>query len=178
MEKIKDLIQKDFLHGKGLKIIVIIGIIGMALILISEILPKDKKAESEKSSAYSADTEDFQKETERQLEEILTSIKGVGKARVMVTVKGTEEYVYAEEEKNSLNTEKEHQNRQWENKFLVIDNGGEKEALLKKIVNPQINGVVIVCEGGDNARVCESIYKTVSTVLGIPTNRIYVTVLK
>lgn len=178
MEKIKELLQKDFLHGKGLKLIVIVGLIGMALILISEIMPNDKKSELEKNSAYSADTTDFQKETERKLEDILNSVRGVGKARVMVTVKGTEEYIYAEEEKNSVNADGAKQIKQKENKFLVIDSGGEKEALLKKIINPQINGVVIVCEGGDNAKVCESIYKTVSTVLDIPTSKIYVAVLK
>lgn len=178
MERIKELIQKDFLRGKGLKIVVIFGLIGMVLILVSELLPKEGKSVSEKNTTYSADTTVFQKEIERQLEDILTSIQGVGKAKVMVTVKGTEEYIYAEEEKNSENTDDGRHTRQSENKFLVIDNKGEKEALLEKIINPQINGVVIVCEGGDKAGVCESIYKTVSTVLGVPTNRIYVTVLK
>ena len=67
---------------------------------------------------------------------------------------------------------------QTENGYVIIDKGSEKEALVKKINNPSISGVVIVCEGGDDPKVCEKLYKAVSTALNIPTSKIYVAEMK
>ena len=61
---------------------------------------------------------------------------------------------------------------------MIIDNGSKKEALVKKIQTPEISGVVIVCEGGGKSKVCEKIYRAVSTALGIPTTKIYVAEMK
>jgi stage III sporulation protein AG len=49
---------------------------------------------------------------------------------------------------------------------------------VKKIQTPEISGVVIVCEGGGKSKVCEKIYRAVSTALGIPTTKIYVAEMK
>ncbi len=90
--------------------------------------------------------------------------------QVMLTVSSTEEYVYAETVKRGTS--------QAENSYVIIDKGSQKEALVKKVNNPSIKGVVIVCEGGDDPRVCEKIYKAVSTALDISTSRIYVAEMK
>ena len=100
----------------------------------------------------------------------LETIEGVGKANVMLTLTSTEEYVYAETIKQGSDKS--------ENDYVIIDKGSQKEALLKKINNPVISGVVIVCEGGDDPRICERIYKAVSTALDISTGKIYVAEMK
>lgn len=169
---------KDKIKGeKALKIIVFLGILGIALIMVSEFWPKGEKA-SQSAAEASYDAQAFQQEMEGKLEQLLSEISGVGKAKVMLTVSSTEEYVYAEEVKQSGTDETDRTSSQSENKYVILDSGEEKEALVKKVMNPQINGVVIVCEGGGSAKVCESIYRTVSTVLGIPINKIYVTQIK
>ncbi len=53
------------------------------------------------------------------------------------------------------------------NEIVITDNDGKKEALVRKIIKPQICGVVIVCEGGGDIKVNERVLKAVSTVLGI-----------
>ena len=98
------------------------------------------------------------------------SIEGVGKAKVLVNVSSTEEYVYAEEFKQGLSST--------ENEIVIIDSGSSKEALIKKVKIPEISGIVIVCEGGDDPKVCEKVYKAVSTALKIPSSRIYVAEMK
>lgn len=161
---------------KGLKFIVIIGLIGISLILLSELLPKN--TETKNSTKNLSEATVYQQEMEEKLTQTLSSISGVGEVNVMLTVSCTEEYVYAEENKDSNTSDTDKKTSQNENNFVIIDSGEEKEALVSKVLNPQINGVVIVCEGGGSAKVCESIYRSVSTVLGIPMNKIYVTKIK
>ena len=176
MDMLFSLIKNKISKEKGLKIVVALGIIGIVLIMFSEFWPQKKVEKKDTGTAY--DMAAFQLETEEKLNEILSEISGVGKVKVMLTVSGTQEYIYAEEVKKSDTQDTDKKAEQSENKYVIVDTGNEKEALVKKVINPQINGVVIVCEGGGSARVCESIYRTVSTVLGIPTNKIYVTQIK
>ena len=96
----------------------------------------------------------------------------------MLTVESTEEYVYAEEVKQSKTGNVDNKSQQNENKLVLIEQNGQKEALVQQIKKPTVSGVVVVCEGGGNAAVCESIYKTVSTALGIPISNIYVAKIK
>lgn len=172
MKKYIDLLKEKIGREKLLKFAFIAGIAGMLLILISDIAPK-KSGNSEKTE-YGI-SQSYRNEIRDELEDVLGRIEGVGRVKVMISFSGTEEYVFAEEVKASKSDKF---NSQMQNNYVVIEKNGEKEALISKVNNPQISGVVVVCDGGDNAKVCESVYRTVSTVLGIPTKNIYVAKLK
>lgn len=167
LDKLSELVKKPIF----LKAAMAVGILMIILILISD-LSGDKKKEVTRTDNEIgfAGSELYANATEDRLRVILTEIEGVGKADVMLTITSTEEYVYAETIKRGAS--------QAENGYVIIDNGSQKEALVKKINNPAISGVVIVCEGGDDPRVCEKIYKAVATALDIPTNKIYVAEMK
>lgn len=166
--KIKELAKKPFF----LKAAVAAGLLMIILILVSDFKGEEKKERSDADVnvlSFSS-AEFYADETEKRLCETLTEIEGVGKAKVMLTITSTEEYVYAESIKSGAS--------QTENSYVIIDKGSQKEALVKKINNPAISGVLIVCEGGDDPKVCERIYNAVSTALNIPTNKIYVAEMK
>ena len=79
-----------------LKIIVFLGIAGMALILFSDMLFTDKEEKSpekEQEQQITGEYSEYTADMEKKLESILESIDGVGKSEVMITAKGTEEYV-------------------------------------------------------------------------------------
>ncbi|MBQ3565764.1 MAG: hypothetical protein IJA12_01165 [Oscillospiraceae bacterium] len=168
---------KRFLKGGKVKIIVFVGLLGILLIFLSEITGIKETGESENADIQNKVStcayEDYAQDMEKRLEKILSKIKGVGKAEVMVTVSGTEEYIYAQEEKIK-NGEKDFST---ENEYVLIGSGGEKQALLKKVVNPQISGIVIICEGGDSNIVKERVYSSVSAAFEISPSHIYVTKL-
>lgn len=167
-DKLKELMKKPLF----LKAAVAVGAIMIVIILFTDFSDdKTKKRSDEESGKIGfASAELYEDETESRLKAIITEIEGVGKAEVLLTINSTEEYVYAETVKNGAS--------QTENGYVIIDKGSEKEALLKKINNPSISGVVIVCEGGDDPKVCERLYKAVSTALNIPTSKIYVAEMK
>ncbi len=165
--KLKELSHKPVF----LKCAVAVGIIAILLILISDLSEDDTSRADVSDNTINFEMSDiYAKEIEKQLVGMLEAIEGVGKAEIMLTITSTEEYVYAETVKQGSS--------QSENDYVIIDKGSQKEALVKKINNPAISGVVVVCEGGDDPRVCEKIYKAVSTALNISTGKIYVTEMK
>ncbi|MGN0614288.1 MAG: hypothetical protein ACI4JB_10380 [Porcipelethomonas sp.] len=147
----------------------------MALILFSELFESsDTAADKSIPENFSVSYEEYEADMEKKLKKTLESIDGVGEAEVMVTVTGTQEYIYAQEEKVK-NGENDYSA---ESEYVIIGSGGEKQALLKKVVNPEISGVVIICEGGESNIVKERVYSTISAAFNIPTQKIYVTKLK
>ena len=172
MKKYIDFLKEKIGKEKLLRIALISGVAGMIIILVSDFVPFD---ESDNRKAGYTDISLYKEETENEIEEILSKIQGVGRVEVMITFSGTEEYIFAEEIKASKSDKF---SSQMQNEFVLIEKNGEKEALVSKVNNPEISGVVVVCDGGYSDKVCESVYKTVSTVLGIPTKNIYVTKLK
>ena len=152
------------------KILVLTGISVMLLILFSD---SESDSKSDKISKVNNDfiqSDSYMEYSEKKITEMLSSVEGVGKNKVMVSISGTEEYVYAEEVRRT--------DSQMENNYVIIDSGNNKEALIKKVNNPSVSGVIVVCEGGDDPKVCEQVYKVISTAFNIPTNRIYVAEMK
>lgn len=94
MEEKTNGIKKLFESDKARKIIVIIGIIGIALIFISSIsgINTDKKTETEGFSVTTYSTE-----IESDLQKILSSISGCGETKVLLTIENSVEYVYLED---------------------------------------------------------------------------------
>lgn len=87
--------------GKGRKIIMAAGLVGMALILASEFWPGQKAA----GTAAKTTAEDFLEKTEAKLADVVGSIQGAGKCRIMVTLENGVEYVYATQQK--VNTDRQ-----------------------------------------------------------------------
>jgi stage III sporulation protein AG len=167
--------------GKGLKWIVAVGLIGMALILLSEFWPA--KATTTSGSTTTAD--EFAKKTETRLSEIVGSIEGAGQCSVMVTLENGVEYVYASEEK--VNTDrvedtdrdstKLSQTDDKEKQIIVVDTENGRKGLLVTEIQPTVKGVVVVCQGGDQPLVQKRIIDAITTALNISTSRVCVTKL-
>lgn len=173
MKQINEFIS-NLKKGGNIKIIVFMGLAGIFLIMFSELFWSGEKKQKEKyteTESIIGNYENYTHDMENQLKRILEKIDGVGKTEVMVTVVGTEEYIYAEEEK----IKKGENDSSEEKQYVIIGSSGDKQALLKKIVSPEISGVVIICEGGDSNIIKERVYNTISAVLNIPSQRIYVT---
>lgn len=169
-------LKKFFSKGGYIKCIVIIGICGMMMIFASGLSDGNDKTVHNTENGY--DTDGYVRKNEERLRNILENIDGVGKAEIMLTVSCTEEYVYAEEIKSDVSQDGSRKTVQNENQYVFSGNSSDKKALVKKIVSPEISGVVIVCEGGDRSSVAESIYRAVSTAFDIPSSRIYVARIK
>ncbi|MBQ9956590.1 MAG: hypothetical protein IJO99_03390 [Ruminococcus sp.] len=155
--------------------VTLLGISGLGLIMLSSLIPEksDSKSSSEKGeSGYTA--EEYREETEKRLESFIEKIEGVGEAEVYLTIAGEEKYEYATEGR----TMKAENKTEEEHSYVMTGASGNKTALVETVNFPEISGAVVVCTGGNSPLVQETVYEAVSTALGIPTGRIYVTKLR
>lgn len=164
-EKFKELLKSKPIRTKML---VAAGIIGIILILLSEV--SFGGASSEKTEVTSNDYASYVNDLNSELTEIISCIDGVGECRVMITLKNTTESVYAQNTENSTNNGSYSQN----NEYVIYDSeNGDKPILLKENF-PEIEGVAIVCTGGDDVAVREKVIKCVSALFNLSSNRISV----
>lgn len=172
------LLEKDRWVG----LTVALGIGGMALILFSSLWPQATQGSQAPAEAY--DGERYVQQMQTQLQQLLMEVEGVGSARVMITLEQESERIYAREEKN--NTDKS-MNYEGENPIRVEESGtseasyilvdayaGGKQPLLLSVRQPQVRGVVVVCEGGKDPVVQQRVTEVVTTALDLPAQRVCV----
>lgn len=177
-KKIGDLIKGD----KGRRIILIIGILGILLILLSTYWPK--KAQTSMAEAqHAVDLERYTQELENRLTDIIESITGVGRAKVMVTLESGMEYIYADEtqkrtgksqDKVGNDTVRTQENNDIEQRVVLVDGEGGNQALIRMALQPKVKGVVVVCDGGDTTHVQQNVINAVTTALNISSARVCV----
>lgn len=173
-EKLKSFTSKK--HGN---LIFVLGICGMALLLLSELLPHGTSSSQKASSGSSFDADTYAVSVQKELCELLGKIQGVGRVEVMLTLESTTQSVYATAEKtqSSENGSSEQSTNQqsYENDYVLVDGENGKEALVQQVDMPAVRGVVVICDGGDDSATVCRVTEAVGVVLGVSTNRICVT---
>lgn len=176
----------DFLtkNGNCRKVILGAGIIGIALIFLSSFFSGSEKTEpkaTKSGNVYTA--EEYEAHLEKNLTALITKIQGVGNANVMVTLEQTKQSVYAKEEKNSGQTTKDQSdgstrdetNQSNETNYILVKGSdGSEQALAVTEIQPVVKGVVVVCDGGGNPAVQQSVTEAVTTALDISSVRVCV----
>ncbi|MBQ8965246.1 MAG: stage III sporulation protein AG [Ruminococcus sp.] len=175
-EQMKKYLSKLKNSPNKLRLAVILGSVGILLIMLSEMLPAKRSADtSAETKAEDNDkSESFREDTERELKALLEQIDGVGECEVMLSVEGTTEYVYAENISRYTDENADRKSDKLDENVVLVDADGSKQALVRKIIRPQVSGVVVVCDGGGNIKVNERVLRTVSTALNISSSRVYV----
>lgn len=168
LNRVKSLLLKD----KKILLLVIMLLIGILFLIITEFVgTEDKKTES----ADDISIAEYSESIENKLEKLISSVDGAGEAVVMVTLDSGEENIYAKEIKSNEETNDRKKSDKYEYEYVVVKDGSSTESgMLLKVTQPEVRGVAIVCDGGDNAAVRENIINTVSAVLDIKTNKISV----
>ena len=169
IERIRRLIQSS----KGIRVIVLLGLSGMALILFSGMMPDRSSTEqngngNSQIAAMQADA--YRAELETRLTALLRQMEGVGAVQVMVTLDGSAEQIYAEEVRISRGDH----NEQKQSEYVIMRTGGDESALLSRTAYPAVQGAAILCAGGGHAAVRERVTKAAAALLGIPVSRVFV----
>lgn len=189
-EKKGENIKKYFVY---LILVLCIGVmIFVAGDIFSDIFGKstnNKNAEEtvSKNIEVVANNVNYEDKIKRDLVDILSQIKGVGKVNVMVYFEGSQETQPAyninetskviQEKDNQGGTRTTNENNKSVN-VVILNEGSNTKPLIVKQVNPSIGGVIVVAEGADNIAVKEMIKNAVKTVLNIPANKVSVESMK
>ena len=174
--KLQWLVNKFKTDNGRIKAAVIIGAAGMLMIMLSELIPENNDESQDKDITIikSDENDDFRKQTERELKKLLEQIDGVGKCVVMISLESSTEYIYAENISRSSDVNADRRNEKTDEEIVITECNGERKPLVRKSIDPQIGGVVIVCEGGGDISINERVQKTVSTALNISSTRVCV----
>lgn len=156
-------IRKD----KKLLLIIVLGLSGMLLILLSG-TGQNKKENTDDSLDM---IQTVEKRMTKELEELIRTVDGAGRVKVMITVDSLEERIVAVNE-NSKAEEDSYENIK---EYVIIEESGNQDGLTLKIITPVIRGVGITCEGASSSVVKQEITRLVSATLGISQSRIQVT---
>ena len=168
LPKLSEKLKKD----KKLLLTVAAGILGIVFIVISEFIPKSsyKKAETGEQNKNSVSS--YEETLEKRLESIISSVDGAGRVQVMVTLDTSEQTQYAKDEKENSKSGDKTSEKSYEKKYVLTDEDGG----VLKTTEPEVRGVIVVCDGGDNAAVKNGITSAVRAALSVDSNKI--TVLK
>ena len=166
-EKLEGLAEK-IKSDRKLLIIVVLGVVGILLLTLSELMPKSEEKPKETETA--PDLTEYEEKTEQRLAELISSIDGAGRTKVMITLNSGDENVYATEDKDGEKT--------YERNYVVVKQDGDENGMLLRVEEPEIRGVAVVCEGADSAAVKQEIINTVTAVLGVGTNRVNIAKMK
>lgn len=117
---------------------------------------------------------------ERELEEVLSKIEGVGKVKVLITYSESSQIVAMYNENKNISvteeTDSEGGIRTIEatdaNKEIILD--GDNNPITEKIVMPKIEGAIIIAEGGGDAILKSNIVQAVSAVTGLASHKVQV----
>ncbi len=122
----------------------IIIIIGIAALLL--ILMSTRCTQSRATvKTENFDTVQYRAALSEEILTMIESVEGAGNAKILLTLENSYEYVYLDDDET-----------------------------LQKVIEPQIRGVVVTCEGADSAVVREEITRLLKTVLNIPSTKVCV----
>lgn len=172
----------------------IILLVGILLVVIA--LPTDKndntkiqtKTGGEESGQLAQNQwENYQDQVETRLEEILQQVEGVGKVKVMVSLAGTGETVIEKdvpqsqsqiEEADGSGGSRKTKESSWEESTVYIQQNGEQVPYVIKELAPDIEGICVICQGGDNGTVAKNISEAVQALFPIEVHKIKVMKMK
>jgi stage III sporulation protein AG len=154
--------------------IVILGaLIGLGLLVLGSLeLPIFEKKEQGNSTELGAQSElqSYREQLSNEIALLCTQVRGVGKVRVVVTLSGGYEYVYA----CDVQSKTDEDSSTWEESYVLVGSGSSQAPLLLMRRQPGIAGVGIVCEGGADPYVQNELTALISAAFGIGTNKIHV----
>lgn len=154
---------------KKMKIIIATVLVFAAVLIY--FLPSDRNNAQIESISNTTD----KKTNEQRLEEVLSSIKGAGEVKVMITYFSSDETVTAmnSQKQTSITTEttengtKTSQTTVENSTPMTVGSGGSESAFVLKNNEPEIKGVIVVAQGAQNLSVRLELEKAVETVLQI-----------
>ncbi len=165
---------KEFIKSKNnTKIIIAIAFVGIVLIAFSDFLFQNQAEEKE---IITETHSDYALELEEKISDIVSAITSEEEPEVLVTLVGSQQYVYATDKNEKLDQDDQNstQKESEESYIMVKNSDGSQQALLITEFEPKVQGVVVVSKYAGNITLKESIVNAVTTALNLPSSSVCV----
>ena len=167
--------------------LIILLLAGILLLVIAVPLPEDT-GQDKSDPAASEDREEnedpqkYEEYLEKKTEEALRHVEGVGEAEVMITLRSTGQKIVEKDQQSSAQTTEEADSaggtrtteESSSDKTSVYEQGsdGTQTPYVTKEMSPEVEGVVVIADGGDNAVVARNITEAVQALFGVEAHKI------
>lgn len=168
---------------KRTNLILVLAGAAALLILLSGVSCSEQESGQTAAEPTAAD---YVSQLEARLEDIISSVEGAGKTKVMITLQNTAEYVYvcedstrtdSSESVDSSGRKSSDASEDRQSSYIIIDTDRGEQALVRTELMPSVSGVVVVCSGASLPGVAEKITAVVTTALDISSKRVCITQL-
>ena len=165
--KTKDTLAKYLSKYKLCAIIILAGIILMYMPNLIRTETRVNNVDINEKASHATQQE--------ALENILSSVKGAGRVKVVLTIHSGEEIIY-QEDVDRDQSENEISSRI--QTVMVTDSSRNESGLIRQILTPVYKGAIIVCDGADDPVVRYNIVDAVSKATGLGVDKISVLKMK
>ena len=151
--------------GRKYKFVILIILAGVILMM----LPTGNKVKTADKTASTTQENFSLDDMEEKMTDVLSHIQGVGKVRVMLTLKSGSQLHLAEDVSQSA---KENDTK-YDSETVTINRGsGNQEVVVTNTIYPTYQGAVIVCQGADLSSVRLAVTEAVAALTGLSTDKI------
>lgn len=173
-----DTLKKILKAIKSPKGITIVGIAGIVLIFLSSVLPKSSSKNSIAENEEIA-TDEYCASLQKSVSRIVTGLTGDKNPTVVITLESGVRYTYAdagESDTSSSSGGSATESRESTKRSYVTvkDSDGSEKPLVVTQIMPQIRGVAVICDKGDDTATAEKIKNAVTAALDITSKRVYI----
>lgn len=169
-------IINKFLNKKNLKILILIIVGIIALILLMGVGNKEEVAKNQSVNSDNSyvTTLQYCRELEGKLENLLSQVSGAGNVKVMISVEGSPELVYATSDDNKTSSSSSGSTVTSSSNPIIVESNGSANPLILTENLPDVKGVIVVSSGAKDIAIKLDILNAVSTLLNISTDKISV----
>jgi len=192
-EKKNKLSIKDIGPGK----LIMLALCGIFLIVLSvpnlfssktstkdDKLPNTLLQDRAKDSSEIVDSDDYTKKLEERLKKVLSQVDGIGEVDVMITLKSSKEQIalkdnpYTQESLNETDGEGgsriNSSSSREDSTVIVTTEAGENIPYIVKEIEPLVEGVLVIAEGGSSAKIATDIIEAVGVLFDVPAHKVKV----
>ena len=190
-DKLKEFIKTEGNNKKKIEnLITLIIVLITTIIIINYILKTDNKKDikdNKLSNTVLATTElkddNNNNDMQNQLENILSTIKGVGKVNVYISYSESSKTIAMYDEKTTTSSTEETDSSgglrnttstQVQKDVIFSGKDGNQVPMTQKIIMPTIEGAIITAQGAKNANVKTNIVNAVKSATGLSIDKIQV----
>lgn len=174
LKKAGEWIQAALKKENTLRLVVVLGICGIALLALSSFDFSKEEGPEPRTEEAASDTA-YAQVLEQDLARIVSAITGERDPAVMVTLENNGRHVYAADQRESTQPGGEGGGEKESAHVVLEDREGAQRPLTVTQVQPKIQGVVIVSARAQDPATREKLVNAAKTVLGIPSSRVCVT---
>lgn len=130
------------------------------------------------------ETEVYSEDLEKKLKKFLSNVAGIGDVEVMVTLKGSKERIvlkdspFTQESMNEVDGEGGNRVsssvRNEESTVMVGNGSGENLPYVIRELEPEVEGIAVIAEGGDSPEIIAEIIEAVQVLFNVPAHKVKV----